>query len=231
MGERHHMISISFNFISNAPKTPILTSFERSPEQSKDVWKNELNTFKIPQLKHDNILNFIGGNPYYSNDKPEYWIITDYHENGSLYDYIKKNILNGNDMCKIAETMVKGVRHLHSEIPGNMAYEYKPAIAHRDFKSQNVLIKSDKSACIANFGFAIEFEPGNVCSNVHVQVGTARYMAPEALEGTPVGEYKHPYEEEVGPHPKINTILPIVAGEKDIPYSKSMAKSSVVGSL
>lgn len=140
------------------------------PEQSKEVWKNELNTFKTPQLKHENILNFIGGNPYYSNEKPEYWIITEYHENGSLYEYIKKNILNVNDMCKIAETMVKGVRHLHSEIPGNMAYGYKPAIAHRDFKSQNVLIKSDKTACIADFGFAIEFEPGNVCSNVHVQV-------------------------------------------------------------
>ena len=59
----------------------------------------------------------------------------------------------------------------------------KPAIAHRDFKSKNVLIRSDMTACIADFGIALIFEPGKSCGDTHGQVGTRRYMAPEVLEG------------------------------------------------
>ena len=36
----------------------------------------------------------------------------------------------------------------------------KPAVAHRDFKSKNVLLKSDLTACVADFGLALKFEPG-----------------------------------------------------------------------
>jgi serine/threonine protein kinase len=48
--------------------------------------------------------------------------------------------------------------------------EMKPAIAHRDFKSKNVLIKSDMSACIADFGLALVFEPGKAVGDAHGQV-------------------------------------------------------------
>ncbi len=46
----------------------------------------------------------------------------------------------------------------------------KPAIAHRDFKSKNVLIKSDMTACIADFGLALVFEPGKAVGDAHGQV-------------------------------------------------------------
>jgi activin receptor type-2B len=47
----------------------------------------------------------------------------------------------------------------------------KPSIAHRDFKSKNVLIKSDMTACIADFGLALVFEPGKAVGDAHGQVG------------------------------------------------------------
>jgi len=64
----------------------------------------------------------------------------------------------------------RGLMHLHEEIPANKAEGYKPAIAHRDFKSKNVLLKSDLTACIADFGLALVFQPGKPCGDTHGQV-------------------------------------------------------------
>lgn len=64
----------------------------------------------------------------------------------------------------------RGLMHLHEEIPANKAEGYKPAIAHRDFKSKNVLLKSDLTACIADFGLALIFQPGKPCGDTHGQV-------------------------------------------------------------
>ena len=48
---------------------------------------------------------------------------------------------------------------------------YKPAIAHRDFKSKNVLITNKKTAVIADFGLAVKFVPGENPGETHGQVG------------------------------------------------------------
>ena len=43
-------------------------------------------------------------------------------------------------------------------------------MAHRDFKSKNVLLKADLTACIADFGLALKFEPGKGPGETHGQV-------------------------------------------------------------
>ena len=60
---------------------------------------------------------------------------------------------------------------------------YKPSVAHRDFKSKNVLIKSDMTACIADFGLAMIFHNDKPSGHYQGRVGTIRYMAPEVLQG------------------------------------------------
>lgn len=66
--------------------------------------------------------------------------------------------------------MARGLMHLHDEVPATQGGARKPAVAHRDFKSKNVLLKRDMSACIADFGLALIFQPGKPCGDTHGQV-------------------------------------------------------------
>lgn len=79
--------------------------------------------------------------------------------------------------------MSRGLSYLHEDVPWCRGEGHKPSIAHRDFKSKNVLLKSDLTAVLADFGLAVRFEPGKPPGDTHGQVGTRRYMAPEVLEG------------------------------------------------
>jgi len=82
------------------------------------------------------------------------YLITDYHENGSLYDYLKSNTLDIKSLLKLAYSSISGLCHLHTEIYGTQG---KPAIAHRDLKSKNILVKKNGSCCIADLGLAVKF--------------------------------------------------------------------------
>lgn len=60
----------------------------------------------------------------------------------------------------------------------------KPAIAHRDLKTKNILVRINGSCVIADFGLAVthsqttnKIDMGNTA-----RVGTKRYMAPEVLD-------------------------------------------------
>ena len=66
--------------------------------------------------------------------------------------------------------MTRGLTHLHEEVQACKGNATKPAVAHRDFKSKNVLLKSDLTACIADFGLALIFYPGRPVGDTHGQV-------------------------------------------------------------
>ncbi|XP_052861240.1 activin receptor type-2A [Anopheles cruzii] len=153
------------------------------PMQERQSWLTEQEIFKLPRMNHPNILEFIGCEKRSDVASTDFWLITAYCENGSLCDFLKSHTVSWNDLCKIASTMARGLTHLHEEFQGTRTEGLKPSIAHRDFKSKNVLLKADLTACIADFGLALVFNPGKSCGDTHGQVGTRRYMAPEVLEG------------------------------------------------
>ncbi|KAM3607638.1 uncharacterized protein V6R79_011085 [Siganus canaliculatus] len=152
------------------------------PIQNKQSWQNECKIFRLPGMRHENLLHFIGAESRGNSMSQELWLITAYHDKGSLTDYLKANVLSWSDLCLIAQSMSRGLAYLHEDIPGHKD-GHKPAIAHRDFKTRNVLLKSNLTACIADFGLALRFEAGKSPGDTHGQVGTRRYMAPEVLEG------------------------------------------------
>ncbi|XP_059182926.1 activin receptor type-2B-like [Centropristis striata] len=153
------------------------------PIQNKLSWQNETEVFVTPGMKHENILKYIAAEKRGSHLEAELWLITEFHERGSLSDFLKGNIVSWSELCHIAESMACGLAYLHEDIPRLKGEGPKPAIAHRDFKSKNIMLRSDLTAIIGDFGLAVRFEPGEPPGETHGQVGTRRYMAPEVLEG------------------------------------------------
>lgn len=140
------------------------------PLQDRQSWATEQDIYNLPQMKHENVLKYIAAQKRGGNLNIELWLITEFHEHGSLADYLKGNLITWSDLCRISETMARGLAFLHDYVSPQLGYLAKPAIAHRDFKSKNVLIKRDLSACIADFGLALKFEPGKNPGDTHGQV-------------------------------------------------------------
>ncbi len=88
-------------------------------------------------------------------------------------------------MLRLCYTAACGLDHLHTEVVGTERTESKPAIAHRDLKSRNVLVKSDFSCCIADLGLSLQCKNhsnGSVEDAPNKRVGTKRYLAPEIID-------------------------------------------------
>ena len=84
-------------------------------------------------MRHDNILGFIAADIKGSGGWTQMLLVTDYYEQGSLYDVLKVQVLEAPAMVKLCHSIACGLSHLHTEIFGSRG---KPAIAHRDIKSR-----------------------------------------------------------------------------------------------
>ena len=156
-----------------------------SLEREKAIWLNETKVFSLPGMKHHpNILEFIDAGQCINtrSNLKEFWLLTAWREIGSLEEYLRANTVTRTQLLRLAESIANGLMYLHNDAvlsDGN----YKPALAHRDIKSKNILLKDAHTACIADFGLAIVLERGIAVADSHCQTGTPRYMAPEVLEG------------------------------------------------
>ncbi|XP_052423229.1 bone morphogenetic protein receptor type-1B isoform X1 [Carassius gibelio] len=144
-------------------------------------WFRETEIYQTVLMRHENILGFIAADIKGTGSWTQLYLITDYHENGSLYDYLKSTTLDTKALLRLAYSAVSGLCHLHTEIFGTQG---KPAIAHRDLKSKNILVKKNGTCCIADLGLAVKFisDTNEVDIPPNTRVGTKRYMPPEVLD-------------------------------------------------
>lgn len=120
----------------------------------------------LKNLRHPNILLYIGG----CISGPEYFIVTEYCENGNLFELLhgaRPIVLNVKEKLHLALEIAKGVNYLHS---------FNPPILHRDLKSLNILLNKNFQIKIADFGWAR-------LRNIHMTRlrGTFQWMAPEVI--------------------------------------------------
>ncbi|EEC16634.1 transforming growth factor-beta receptor type I, putative [Ixodes scapularis] len=144
-------------------------------------WLRETDIYQTVLLRHDNILGFVASDIRGTGSWTQMLLITNYHERGSLHDYLSTHALDADEALILAHSAASGISHLHAEIFGKQG---KPAIAHRDIKSKNILVQKDGTCAIADFGLAVRFssEANELDIAVNPRVGTKRYMAPEVLE-------------------------------------------------
>ncbi|XP_068574115.1 activin receptor type-1 isoform X1 [Cebidichthys violaceus] len=146
-------------------------------------WFRETEIYNTVLLRHENILGFMASDMTSRNSSTQLWLITHYHENGSLYDYLQRVAVEPSEGLAMAAAIACGLVHLHTEIFGT---EGKPAIAHRDLKSKNILVTKELRCCIADLGLAVTHSQADNLLDVgnNPKVGTKRYMAPEVLDET-----------------------------------------------
>lgn len=146
--------------------------FSSRDEQS---WFRETEIYNTVQLRHDNILGrgkslnskvtlseetlkyvfsilalgFIASDMTSKNSSTQLWLVTHFHELGSLYDFLQYSSLEPESCLRMCLSVVCGLVHLHTEIVSSQG---KPAIAHRDLKSRNILVKRNRQCCIADLG-------------------------------------------------------------------------------
>lgn len=104
---------------------------------------------------------------------PEFWLVSSFCEMGNLTKFLRKSVLSWDELGSLASSFVEGLAFLHRDDPF-----VKPAIAHRDLKSANILLKSPGLHCVlADFGLAVQLsnlrnrkvmeESGQVSHSIH----------------------------------------------------------------
>ncbi|KAM6459196.1 activin receptor type-1C isoform 2-T2 [Liasis olivaceus] len=146
-------------------------------------WFREAEIYQTIMLRHENILGFIAADNKDNGTWTQLWLVTDYYEQGSLFDYLNSNTVTADGMVKLTFSVASGLAHLHMEIVGTQG---KPAISHRDLKSKNILVKRNETCAIADLGLAVKHD--SILNTIDIpqnpRVGTKRYMAPEILDDT-----------------------------------------------
>uniref|UniRef100_A0A336M3U3 receptor protein serine/threonine kinase n=1 Tax=Culicoides sonorensis TaxID=179676 RepID=A0A336M3U3_CULSO len=160
--------------------------------REESSWFREAEIYQTKMLRHENILGFIAADNKDNGTWTQLWLVTDYHEHGSLYDYLTIRIVDVKTMMGMALSIATGLAHMHMEILGTHGkmtvddYMGKPGIAHRDLKSKNILVKSNLTCAIGDLGLAVRHNVKNDSVDIPStdRVGTKRYMAPEVLDDT-----------------------------------------------
>ena len=122
----------------------------------------------IAQLQHPNIVQLFDagvheGMPYLSME---------FVEGGSLGSKVREGILIPIVAARIVEAVSRAIDYAHSR-----------GIVHRDLQPENVLLTSDGTPKITDFGLAKRTEMGDWLTRVGAVMGTPCFMSPEQARG------------------------------------------------
>ncbi|XP_023773752.1 serine/threonine-protein kinase PAK 3-like [Cyanistes caeruleus] len=134
----------------------------------------------------------------------ELWLVMEYMDGGTLRDLIDEIQMSEGEIAAVSRECLQGLDFLHSN-----------HVIHRDVKSNNILLRTDGSVKLADFGLSAQLTPeqNQRCS----VTGTPWWMAPEVVKRQPYG-------------PKVDVwsfgIVAIEMAEQKTPYDSFTARSA-----
>ncbi|XP_061421445.1 bone morphogenetic protein receptor type-1B-like isoform X1 [Lethenteron reissneri] len=145
------------------------------------IWFRETEIYQTVLMRHENILGFIAADIKGTGSWTQLLLVTEYHESGSLREYLRSSTVDGRGALRLAYSAASGLCHLHTEIHGTRG---KPGIAHRDLSSRSLLVKRGGTCVIAGLGLAAKYnsETNDVDLPPTPRLGLPRYCAPEVLD-------------------------------------------------
>ncbi|XP_027523035.1 serine/threonine-protein kinase PAK 3-like isoform X1 [Corapipo altera] len=137
-------------------------------ETSKELTLNEIEVMRTN--RNSNIVNYLDS--YIVEE--ELWLVMEYVDGGTLYDVISETCMSEGQMAAVSRECLQGLYFLHSN-----------GVIHRDIKSSNILIRTDGSVKLADFGLSAQLSLEQSYRNS--VIGTSWWMAPEVVISKPYG--------------------------------------------
>ncbi|KAK0417250.1 hypothetical protein QR680_012904 [Steinernema hermaphroditum] len=135
----------------------------------KKVFMLEKEADILSKVRHRNIIQFFG----VCHTNPDFFIVTEFAENGCLFEYLHERADFELDFSRILSWAIQiahGVQYLHCEAP--------VTIIHRDLKSKNVVLGKQLVCKLCDFGTSKDL------THSYTQPtwgGTAAWMSPEII--------------------------------------------------
>ncbi|XP_057899821.1 serine/threonine-protein kinase PAK 3-like [Melospiza georgiana] len=157
--------------------------------------KKELKVNELMVMKMNRNLNLVKYLDSYLVGE-ELWLVLEYMDGGALSDIISRTSLCEDEAAAISRECLQGLDFLHSN-----------HVIHQDVKSRNILLKTDGSVKLADFGLFAQLTPEQ--SRRSSVASAAGWLAPEVVTGQPYG-------------PKVDIwslgIVGIEMVEREVPY-------------
>ncbi|NXN01524.1 PAK3 kinase, partial [Sylvia borin] len=104
----------------------------------------------------------------------ELWLVMEYMDGGTLSDVINSTRMFEGEIAAVSRQCLQGLDFLHSNL-----------VMHRDLKSANILLRTDGSVKLADFGLSAQLI---IDQNQRTSMaGTSWWMAPEIVMHKPYG--------------------------------------------